>query len=130
VTQLPHKRNKNIRLTFEQFIQAAIIFSWMNFVEPLVFAIFNPWAKGFPQHRKGGKVHCRIRTGIKVPLIRVKVADIVEVDPGLNPAASALRPERAAAGGVLHVRHGRPLPSSPASIIAQRVGPILPSSHP
>jgi hypothetical protein len=45
-------------------------------------------------------------------------------------AASALRVERAADGGVLHTRHGLSLPPSPASIIAQRVGAILPSSHP
>ena len=52
------------------------------------------------------------------------------VDTGLNPTASTLRPERAAAGGILHIRRGRHLPSSPAAIIAQRVGAILPSSHP
>src|SRR6266581_8317703 len=50
------------------------------------------------------------------------------VDTGLHPAASAIRAERAAAGGVLRVRRRRHLPSSPASIIAQRVGAILPSS--
>ena len=33
-------------------------------------------------------------------------------------------------GGVLHARRGLHLPSSPAAIIAQRVGEILPSSHP
>ena len=49
---------------------------------------------------------------------------------GLDIAASALRVERAAAGGVLYTRHGLSLPSSRASIIAQRVGAILPSSHP
>ena len=53
-----------------------------------------------------------------------------QCDTGLDPAASALRAEPAAAGGVLHARRGRHLPSSPASIIAQRVGAILPSSHP
>src|SRR5215813_12241284 len=52
------------------------------------------------------------------------------VDTGLNPAASTLRAERAAAGGVLRVRRKRHLPSSPAAIIAQRVGEILPSSYP
>ena len=51
----------------------------------------------------------------------------------LTPALTlpqALRAERAAAGGVLHARRGRHLPSSPAAIIAQQVGAILPSSHP
>ena len=52
------------------------------------------------------------------------------VDPGLDAAASAIRAEPAAAGGVLHARRGLHLPSSPASITAQRVGQILPSSHP
>ena len=52
------------------------------------------------------------------------------VDTGLNPAASALRTERAPAGGVLHAWRGLHLPSSPASIIAQRVDAILPSSYP
>src|SRR5256885_1335404 len=37
------------------------------------------------------------------------------VDPGLDPPASALRVERAAAGGVLHTRRGRHLSPSPAS---------------
>jgi hypothetical protein len=51
-------------------------------------------------------------------------------DTGLDAAASALRAESAAAGGLLSTRRGLHLPPSPASITAQRVGPILPSSHP
>src|SRR6266571_1316876 len=51
-------------------------------------------------------------------------------DTSFDAAASPLRPERAPAGGVLHTRHRLSLPSSPASIIAQRVGAILPSSRP
>src|SRR6266705_3397529 len=46
------------------------------------------------------------------------------VDAGLDPAASPLRAERAAVGGVLHSRYRLYLPSSPASITAQRVGSI------
>src|SRR5262249_16139030 len=52
------------------------------------------------------------------------------VDAGLDAAPSPLRAERAPAGDVLHAWRGLHLPSSPASIIAQRVGAILPSSHP
>src|SRR6267143_994334 len=47
------------------------------------------------------------------------------VDAGLDAAPSTLRAERAPAGGVLHAWRGLHLPSSPASIIAQRVGEIL-----
>ena len=53
-----------------------------------------------------------------------------QVDTSFDAAASPLRTERAPAGGVLHTRHRLYLPSSPASIIAQRVGAILPSSRP
>jgi len=51
-------------------------------------------------------------------------------DAGLDPAASALRVEHAAAGGVLRARHRLYLSSRTAPINAQRVGPILPSSRP
>jgi hypothetical protein len=50
-------------------------------------------------------------------------------DASLDPPASPLWVEHAPTGGVLHARCGLHLPSSPAAIIAQRVGEILPSSH-
>jgi len=48
----------------------------------------------------------------------------------ITTAAGALRPERAAPGGMLHARHRLSLSPSAASITAQWVGEILPSSHP
>ena len=47
------------------------------------------------------------------------------VDPRLDPAASALRAERAADGGVVHVQHRLYLSSSAAPINAQWVGPFV-----
>ena len=52
------------------------------------------------------------------------------VDAGLDSAASPIPAEPASAGSLLHARRGLHLPSSPASIIAQRIGEILPSSYP
>ena len=52
------------------------------------------------------------------------------VDTGLDAATSPIRAEPAPAGGLLHARRGLHLSPSPASITAQRVGSILPSSHP
>jgi SRSO17 transposase len=53
-----------------------------------------------------------------------------QVTPSPDPATSALWAEPAPAGSVFHAWCGRDLPSSPASITAQRVGEILPSPHP
>ncbi len=52
------------------------------------------------------------------------------VDTGLDAAAGPIRAEPAATGGILHARHRLYLSPSAASITAQRVGEILPSSHP
>ena len=52
------------------------------------------------------------------------------VDPGLDAAASAIRAEPAAAGGLLHARCGLRLSPRTPSIAAQRVSAILLSSHP
>src|SRR5215510_1649959 len=51
-------------------------------------------------------------------------------DTSLDAAASALWTEPAAVGGLLHARHRLYLPTGAAAITAQRVGEILPSSHP
>ena len=53
-----------------------------------------------------------------------------QVDAGLDLATSTLWAERAPAGGVLHAQHRLHLSPRTAPITAQRVGPILPSSHP
>src|SRR6266581_4369855 len=52
------------------------------------------------------------------------------VNAGPDAAASARRAKPAPPGGVLPARRGLYLSSSPTSITAQRVGQILPSSHP
>src|SRR5207247_1548723 len=52
------------------------------------------------------------------------------INTGPDPPTSAIRAEPAAARGVLYARCGLSLPSSAASITAQRVGEILPPSHP
>src|SRR5271165_878829 len=65
--------------TFEKRIQAAIIFHVINFIDPLLFDIFNPGTEGFPKHGKGSKINLRVSTCIKKPFVRIKVTDVIEI---------------------------------------------------
>ena len=51
-------------------------------------------------------------------------------DTRLDATTGPIRAEPAPPGSILHAWRGLYLPSSPAAITAQRVGEILPSSHP